>query len=100
MCYPIEQNESKLTAQIFKLERHPQFAIYIVRVRFYIKIMTTGEIIKILINAEIYAKVRCTISDEFINFVREMLPSDYDYIAEKEQAYQNLLKLLSSGGIS
>ena len=24
----------KLTAQIFKLERHPQFAIYIVRVRF------------------------------------------------------------------
>ena len=55
--------------------------------------MTTGEIIKMLINAENYAKVRCTISDDFINFVKEMLPSDYDYIAEKEQAYQELIKL-------
>ena len=36
----------------------------------------------------------------FINFVREMLPSDYDYIAEKEQAYQDLLKLLNSGAVS
>lgn len=54
--------------------------------------MTVGEIIKMLINAENYAKVRCIISDEFINFVREMLPSDYDHIAEKEQAYQELLK--------
>ncbi len=61
--------------------------------------MTTGEIIKSLINAESYAKVRCTISDEFINFVREMLPSDYDYIAEKEQAYQDLLKLLNGGSV-
>ena len=62
--------------------------------------MTTGEIIKMLINAENYAKVRCTISDDFVNFVREMLPSDYDYIAEKEQAYQDLLKLLNSGAVS
>ena len=62
--------------------------------------MTTGEIIKMLINAESYARVRCTISDEFINFVREMLPSDYDYIAEKEQAYQDLLKLMGSGAVS
>ena len=43
MCYPIEPNKSKLTAQIFKLERHPQFAIYIVRVRFIIKIMYYKE---------------------------------------------------------
>ena len=62
--------------------------------------MTTGEIIKMLINAENYAKVRCTISDDFINFVKEMLPSDYDYIAEKEQTYQVLLKLLNSGAVS
>jgi hypothetical protein len=38
MCYPIEPHESKLTAQIFKLERHPQFAIYIVRVRLLLKL--------------------------------------------------------------
>lgn len=62
--------------------------------------MTIGEIIKMLINAENYAKVRCTISDDFINFVREMLPRDYDFFAEKEQAYQDLLKLLNSGAIS
>lgn len=62
--------------------------------------MTTGEIIKMLINAESYIKVRCTISDEFIDFVREMLPSDYDLIAEKEQAYQDFLKSYSSGDVS
>jgi hypothetical protein len=46
MCYPIEPHESKLTAQIFKLERHPQFAIYIVRVRFYSSKMKIIEIAK------------------------------------------------------
>jgi hypothetical protein len=59
--------------------------------------MTTGEIIKQLINSEDYTQVRIGISDEFINFVREMLPSDYDYFAEKEQAYQDLIKLLKDG---
>lgn len=53
--------------------------------------MTTGEIIKQLINAENYTQVRMGISDDFINFVREILPSDYDYFAEKEQAYQERL---------
>jgi hypothetical protein len=62
--------------------------------------MTTGEIIKQLINAENYTKVRIGISDEFINFVREMLPSDYDYFSEKEQAYQDLIKLLKDGAVS
>jgi len=56
--------------------------------------MTTGEIIKQLINAENYTQVRMGISDEFINFVKEMLPSDYNYFAKKEQAYQDLIKLL------
>jgi hypothetical protein len=54
--------------------------------------MTIGEIIKILINTENYAKVRCNISDDFINFVKEMLPGDYDYISKKEKEYQELLK--------
>lgn len=62
--------------------------------------MTTGEIIKQLINAENYTQVRIGISDEFINFVKVMLPSDYDYFAEKEQAYQDLIKLLKDGSVS
>jgi hypothetical protein len=62
--------------------------------------MTTGEIIKQLINSEDYTQVRIGISDEFINFVREILPSDYDYFAEKEQAYQDLIKLLKDGSVS
>lgn len=57
--------------------------------------MTTGEIIKELIQAENYTKVRVTISDDFINFMKAMLPSDYDYIKEKEEAYQNLIKILN-----
>ena len=62
--------------------------------------MTTGEIIKQLITAEDYTQVRMEISDEFINFVKEILPSDYDYFAEKEQAYQDLIKLLKDGAVS
>jgi hypothetical protein len=62
--------------------------------------MTTGEIIKQLINAENYTQVRIGISDEFINFVKEILPSDYDYFAEKEQAYQDLIKLLKDDAVS
>jgi len=62
--------------------------------------MTTREIIKQLINAENYTQVRVGVSDDFINFVREMLPSDYDYFAEKEQAYQDLIKLLKDGEAS
>jgi hypothetical protein len=62
--------------------------------------MTTKEIIVQLITAENYKKVRMGISDEFINFVKEMLPSDYDYFAEKEQSYQDLIKLLKDGSVS
>jgi len=62
--------------------------------------MTTGEIIKQLITAEDYTQFRMEISDEFINFVKEILPSDYDYFAEKEQAYQDLIKLLKDGAVS
>jgi hypothetical protein len=51
--------------------------------------MTTKEVINQLINDTNYNQVRGIISDEFIEFVKEMLPSDYDYFAEKEQAYQH-----------
>lgn len=54
--------------------------------------MTVNENIKRLIKAENYTEVRITISDDFINFVKQMLPSDYEYIEEKEEAYQLLLK--------
>jgi hypothetical protein len=39
MCYPIKPHESLLTAQILQTGIHPQFAIYIVRVRFILIIM-------------------------------------------------------------
>jgi hypothetical protein len=60
----------------------------------YTRKMTVGETIKKLIKAENYAEVRVGISDDFIRFVRDMLPNDYEYIEEKEQAYQDLIKLL------
>jgi hypothetical protein len=56
--------------------------------------MTVQETLKKLITAEYYAQVRVTISDDFISFVKEMLPADYDYISEKEEAYQQLLQFL------
>jgi len=61
--------------------------------------MTIGETVKRLITAEIYTEVRMTISDEFIHFVEEMLPEDYKYFAEKEQAFQDMVKMLKSNGI-
>jgi len=59
--------------------------------------MTVGENIKYLVNAENYAEVRIGYSDDFINFLREMMPRDYELIEEKEKTYQLLLKLLGSG---
>jgi len=56
--------------------------------------MTIQETLKKLITAENYAEVRVTISDDFISFVKDMLPSDYDYISEKEEGYQLLLQFL------
>jgi hypothetical protein len=56
--------------------------------------MTVQEILKKLITAENYLEVRMTISDDFISFVKDTLPTDYDYIAEKEENYQQLLEFL------
>ena len=54
--------------------------------------MTIQDVIKKLITAENYAEVRVTISDDFINFVKEMLSSDYEYFKDKEEAYQKSLE--------
>ena len=55
------------------------------------KEMTIGGIIKVLITCKNYNTIRCVVPDEFINFVKEILPSSYEYLAEKEQAYQDLI---------
>jgi len=61
--------------------------------------MTVGEALKKLVMAENYVQVRMTISDEFINFIKDMLPSDYEYIEEKENNYQEMLTLLKENNI-
>ena len=61
--------------------------------------MTVGEALKKLVTAENYAQVRRTISDEFINFIKNMLPSDYEYIEEKENDYQEMLIILKENNI-
>ena len=57
--------------------------------------MNTGEIIKKLVTAENYIEERIKVSDQFIDMIKTCLPSDYDYIKEKEDAYQELIKLLA-----
>ena len=61
--------------------------------------MTVGEALKKLVTAENYTQVRMTISDEFINFIKDMLPSDYEYIEEKENNYQEMLIILKENNI-
>jgi hypothetical protein len=62
------------------------------------KIMTVGEIMKALITAEDYNKVRMNVSDEFINMAKIML-GDYEYIREKEEEYQKILQALIESGL-
>jgi hypothetical protein len=61
--------------------------------------MTVGEALKKLVTAENYTQVRMTISDEFINFIKDMFPSDYEYIEEKENNYQEMLIILKENNI-
>jgi hypothetical protein len=56
--------------------------------------MTVGETIKKLVTAEDYNIVRATVSDEFIEMAKCML-GDFDYIKEKEEKYQELIKSLT-----
>jgi hypothetical protein len=53
---------------------------------------TVGDIIKRLATTDNYLRVRITVSDEFVNFVKDNLPIDYEYFAEKEVAYQKVLQ--------
>ena len=53
-----------------------------------------GEIIKRLAKADNYLKERMTVSDEFIKFVRDYMPRDYELFVEREEAYQELLSFL------
>ena len=57
--------------------------------------MTIGDIMKSLVMAEDYNEARMKVSDEFINMAKVML-SDYEYIKEKEEKYQELLKMLKT----
>lgn len=56
--------------------------------------MTTGEIITKLIKAENYLEERMKISDEFIELVKDMMPGDYEYFREKEEAYQSVIEMM------
>ena len=57
--------------------------------------MTAGEIMKSLIMADDYNEVRVNVSDEFINMAKNML-GDFKYIEEKEEKYQELIKIVRS----
>lgn len=59
--------------------------------------MTVGETIKILDKSENYLKDRLTVSDEFIDMVKTMMPCDYERIQEKEEHYLNLVSILRDG---
>lgn len=54
--------------------------------------MTVGNIMKSLVMAEDYNEARMKVSDEFINMAKVML-SDYEYVREKEEKYQELLEI-------
>jgi hypothetical protein len=56
--------------------------------------MKVKEVVKKLIATDNYLSIRLTVSDDFIEFIKEMLPSDYEYFKEKEEAYQELKKLI------
>lgn len=58
--------------------------------------MTIGEELKKLIDAPNYALVRSNVNDSFIDFVKDVLPSQYEYIKEKEELYQEMAALLNT----
>jgi len=56
--------------------------------------MTVGEILKMLESSEEYVRDRITVSDEFIEMAKVMLPYDFERIQTKEKDYQDLLDLI------
>ena len=61
--------------------------------------MTVGEHIKELVTAESYLNKRLTVSDEFIDFVRENMPSQYNLFKEKEEAFKKLEKFFNQNNL-
>ena len=57
--------------------------------------MTVKEQLKKLKTTENYYTERVTVSDDFIDMVKVMLPSDYEDIEEKENDYIEICKILS-----
>lgn len=58
--------------------------------------MTIGEIIKTLVKTDNYLEERMKISDETINLIRDMMPRDYDYFKDREEAYQSLIEMMKN----
>jgi hypothetical protein len=59
--------------------------------------MTVGEIIDVLINSEVpeYHHKRLNISEEFIEMIMEIFPDEYSKIRNKEEEFQNILRILN-----
>ena len=58
--------------------------------------MTIQETLNILVKCtpEDYLGYRMQIDDGFVEFIQDMLPTDYEYIREKEECYQKSKGLL------
>ena len=61
--------------------------------------MTIGEIIKTLVKTENYLEERMKIGDQIVNFIKEMMPHDYDLFKEKEESYQSIVELINQSQI-
>lgn len=59
--------------------------------------MTIQETLNLLVKCrnEDYLGYRMQIEDNFMDFIKDMLPSDYEYIREKEEIYQKSKGLLN-----
>ena len=57
--------------------------------------MTVKEQLKKLKTTENYYTEKTTVSDDFIDMVKVMLPTDYEDIEEKENYYIEICKILS-----
>lgn len=59
--------------------------------------MTIQETLNLLVKCsnEDYLGYRMQIDDKFMEFIKDILPSDFEYIQEKEEAYQKSKGLLN-----
>jgi bifunctional DNA-binding transcriptional regulator/antitoxin component of YhaV-PrlF toxin-antitoxin module len=61
--------------------------------------MTVGERIELMKNAEDseYNQIRLLTHDEFIEFVKQVMPERYEDIRKKEENYQKWFKNIDEG---